>query len=192
VDTLTRYNVTVEDKQYKIDLTKTENQEQFMVKIDDKPYKLELNNKFEYDTPVQIKLGEKIFTIQVTRKDKQAPLQVKIQDIPITAEVKTQQAKSFSQPTTTPTPTLTNVKTPTSEVATEGEVTAPMAGKIVSIRVKKDGTVKAGAVVCILEAMKMENEIVAQKDGTVKEVFVSTGSVVNKGDLLLVIAPSKD
>jgi biotin carboxyl carrier protein len=189
---LTRYSVIVADKQYEIDLTKTENQEFFMVKIDEKPRKLELKNKFEYDTPVQIQLGEKTFTIQVARKEKQASFQVKVQDIPITAEVKTQQANSFSQPATIHPSTLIPVKTSMDKVAAEGTVNAPMAGRIVSIRVKKGGTVKVGMVICILEAMKMENEIVAQKDGVVKEVFVSAGSVVNKGDPMFVIEPSED
>jgi biotin carboxyl carrier protein len=189
---LTKYTVAVEDKQYKIDLTKTEDQDHFMVKINDKPFKLEFKNKFEYDTPVQIRLGEKTYTVQIAKKEKQKAFQVKIKDIPINAEVKTQQAISFSQPTAMPTPTVKTVKTQTSKVEIEGAVTAPMAGKIVSIKVKKGQAVKAGAVVCILEAMKMENEIVAQKDGFIKEILVSIGTGVNKGDTMFVIGSSED
>jgi biotin carboxyl carrier protein len=188
---LTRYSVVVEEKQYEIDLTMTKNQELFMVKINEKPFKLELKNKFEYDAPMQIQLGEKTFTIQVARKEKQASFQVKVQDFPITAEVKPLQANSFPQPMTIPT-SLTPVKAFLDKAAAEGTVNAPMAGRIVSIRVKKGGTVRVGMVICILEAMKMENEIVAQRDGFVKEVFVSTGSVVNKGDPMFVIEPSED
>jgi biotin carboxyl carrier protein len=189
---LTRYTVAVEDKQYKIDLTKTEDQEHFMVRINDKPYKLELENKFQYDTPVQVKLGEKIFTIQIAKKEKQTAFQVKIKDISISAEVKTQQVNSFSQPAAISTPTVKAVKTQTDKVTIEGAVTAPMAGKIVSIRVKKGEAVKAGAVVCILEAMKMENEIVAPRDGLIKEIFMSIGTGVNKGDPMFIIEPSED
>jgi len=189
---LTKYNVTIEGKQYKIDLTKTEDQERFMVKIDDKPYKLELEKEFEYDAPVQIKLGEKTFTIQIAKKERQAAFQVKIKDIFVNAEVKTQQVNSFSQPVATPTPVIAAVKTQIGKVAIEGAVTAPMAGKIVSIKVKKGEAVKTGKVICILEAMKMENEMVAQKDGFVKEILVSAGASVNKGDPVFVIESSED
>jgi biotin carboxyl carrier protein len=192
VDTLTKYTVAVEGKQYKIDLTKTEDQEHFMVKINDKPYKLELENKFQYDTLLQVRLGEKTFTIQIAKKGKQTAFQVKIKDIPINAEVKTQQVNSISQPAVVPTPTVKAVKTQMDKVTIEGEVTAPMAGKIVSIRVKKGEAVRAGMVVCILEAMKMENEIAAPKDGFVKEILVSIGTGVNKGDPMFVIGPSED
>jgi len=192
---LTKYNVVVEGKQYRIDLAKTENQEHFAVKIDDKPYKLELSSKFEYDKPIEVRLDSKTFTIQVTKNQKQAPLQMRIQDIPITAEVKTQQLNSFPQITTMSTAPPMNtavVKTQTEKATNQGAIIAPMAGKIVAIKVKKGDQVKAGAVVCILEAMKMENEIVAQKDGYVKEILVSTGAGVNKGDQLFIIEPSKN
>jgi biotin carboxyl carrier protein len=62
-----------------------------------------------------------------------------------------------------------------------------MAGKIVSVKVRDGDPVKIGTVLCILEAMKMENEIIAPKAGTVQEVNVSEGSTVNEGDILIVI-----
>ena len=189
---MTKYTVAVEDKQYKIDLTRTEDQEHFTVKINDKSYKLKLENTLQYDAPMPIKFGEKTFIIQITKKEKQTAFQVKIKDILFNAEVKTQQVNTFSQPAAMPTPTVEAAKTKTANLAIEGAVTAPMAGKIVSIRVKKGETVKAGAVVCILEAMKMENEIVAQRDGCVKDVLVSIGAGVNKGDTMFVIGPSED
>ena len=190
---MTKYTVVVEGKQYRIDVAKTENQEHFAIKMDDKPHKLELKDKFEYDTPIQIRLDEKIFIIQVTKKDKQALFQIKVKDIPINAEVKPHLINSLPQPATASAPAaLIAVKPATGKTVNEGAVAAPMAGKIVSIRVKKGEAVKAGAVVCILEAMKMENEIVAQKDGLVKEIFVSMGAGVNKGDPLFVVEPSKD
>ncbi len=64
---------------------------------------------------------------------------------------------------------------------------APMAGKIVSVRVKKGDAVKMGAVLCVLEAMKMENEIGAPRAGAVQEVNVAEGSSVSEGDVLFVV-----
>ena len=63
-------------------------------------------------------------------------------------------------------------------------VEAPMPGTILDVKVQVGATVKAGDVLCILEAMKMENEILAPQDGTVKSV-VTKGSTVNTGDILV-------
>ena len=67
-------------------------------------------------------------------------------------------------------------------------VNAPMPGNILRIDGAKGDTVKAGQVLVILEAMKMENEIVAPKDGTVAQVVTSKGAVVDTGSPLIVIA----
>jgi biotin carboxyl carrier protein len=67
-------------------------------------------------------------------------------------------------------------------------VTAPMPGNILRVDVAQGDTVKAGQILVILEAMKMENEIVAPKDGTVAQVVTSKGSVVDTGAPLVVIA----
>jgi biotin carboxyl carrier protein len=66
-------------------------------------------------------------------------------------------------------------------------ISAPMPGNINDIKVKEGEGVKAGAVLLILEAMKMENEIVAPCDATVGKIHVATGSQVNAGDILMVL-----
>ncbi len=67
-------------------------------------------------------------------------------------------------------------------------VTAPMPGTILKVNVKDGQAVKAGTVLVVLEAMKMENEIMAPKDGTVTQVVVSKGSTVDTGAPLVVLA----
>ena len=64
-------------------------------------------------------------------------------------------------------------------------VKAPMPGNILDVKVKAGASVKAGDVLVILEAMKMENEIVAPQDGTVASVNVNKGDTVNSGDTLV-------
>ena len=71
---------------------------------------------------------------------------------------------------------------------TGGEaVKAPMPGNILRVAVKAGDSVKEGQLLCVLEAMKMENEIMAPKAGTVAQVLVSKGSTVNTGDTMVVL-----
>ena len=68
-----------------------------------------------------------------------------------------------------------------------GAVSVPMQGTIVKILVEVGQEVEAGATVCVLEAMKMENNITADKAGTVKEIKVAPGDSVGSGDVVVVI-----
>jgi biotin carboxyl carrier protein len=67
-----------------------------------------------------------------------------------------------------------------------GAVKAPLTGTVTTVNVKAGDAVKKGQVLMILEAMKMENEILALSDCTVKEVLVSAGKQVEAGDTLCV------
>ncbi|MBQ6213890.1 MAG: biotin/lipoyl-binding protein [Oscillospiraceae bacterium] len=77
---------------------------------------------------------------------------------------------------------------PAQAVAAGEAIKSPMPGNILQIKVSQGQHVNEGDVVIILEAMKMENEIVASKSGTVAQVLVSKGSVVETGSPLIVIA----
>ncbi|MEE1278520.1 MAG: biotin/lipoyl-containing protein, partial [Acutalibacteraceae bacterium] len=65
---------------------------------------------------------------------------------------------------------------------------APMPGTINAVKVSNGQAVKKGDVLVVLEAMKMENEIMAPCDGTVSSVPATKGATVNTGDVLCVIA----
>ncbi|MGA9283845.1 MAG: acetyl-CoA carboxylase biotin carboxyl carrier protein subunit, partial [Solirubrobacteraceae bacterium] len=68
-------------------------------------------------------------------------------------------------------------------------VTAPFAGVVVAVEYRPGGSVRAGGVVVVLEAMKMEHEILAEAGGVVSRVEVAVGDAVQEGELLLVLTP---
>ena len=66
-------------------------------------------------------------------------------------------------------------------------VLAPIAGKLLDIKVKVGDAVKKGEIVAVIEAMKLENEVPSTADGIVKEVKAAKGNTVNNGDVLIVL-----
>ncbi len=67
------------------------------------------------------------------------------------------------------------------------KVEIPITGKITSVDVSQGSVVKEGDVLCLIEAMKMENPILAPVGGTVTEITISSGQVVEVGDLVAII-----
>lgn len=104
----------------------------------------------------------------------------------ITAEeAKKSAAPAPSAPAPVPAPAPAPASAPASEGATT--VSSPMPGTILSVSVSAGSTVKKGDILMILEAMKMENEIMAPCDGRVASVGVQQGASVKTGDMLCVI-----
>jgi acetyl-CoA/propionyl-CoA carboxylase, biotin carboxylase, biotin carboxyl carrier protein len=66
-------------------------------------------------------------------------------------------------------------------------LTSPLQGTVLKVAVEKGANVEEGALICVIEAMKMENEITAHKAGTVAELPISAGAPVSNGDTLVVI-----
>lgn len=76
---------------------------------------------------------------------------------------------------------------PAGAVAEGTKVPSPLPGNVLQVKVSVGQAVKAGDVLVIIEAMKMENEIAAPSDGVVKQIVAEKGAVVATGDTLLVI-----
>ena len=95
------------------------------------------------------------------------------------------------QQSTTPAPIQNtkqeNNKTPIALPVNGTTVTAPLPGTITQVKVSQGQKIKRGDLLCMLEAMKMENEIAAPVDGIVVNVVTGQGSAVQTGDILIVI-----
>ena len=89
-------------------------------------------------------------------------------------------------PTAAPAPAAAPAA-PTAVAAGE-VVAAPMPGNILKVNCSQGQAVKAGDILVVLEAMKMENEILAPRDGTVAQVVTTKGAVVDTGAPLVVLA----
>lgn len=87
-----------------------------------------------------------------------------------------------------PAPVSAPAAAPAAAAPAAGEqITAPMPGTILAVNVSTGQAVKKGEVLMILEAMKMENEIMCPRDGVVASVHTSKGSAVESGALLCVL-----
>ena len=83
---------------------------------------------------------------------------------------------------------FTKAETPKAAYAGATAVNAPLPGNILKVKATQGSAVKKGDLLCVLEAMKMENEILAPADGTVTAVYAKEGTSVNTGDVLFELA----
>ncbi len=102
-------------------------------------------------------------------------------------EVAVEEITGAAAPVAVPAPVVAPAA-PVAAAPAGGEtVSAPMPGTILDVKAKAGDAVKSGQVLLILEAMKMENEIMAPRDGVVKAMNVAKGATVNTGDVLCVL-----
>ena len=112
-------------------------------------------------------------------------------------EIEGGKATGTKKPAVAPAPQATGLsvtpKTPIASkpaaapAATGAKVTCPLPGTVIAIKVKEGDTVAAGQTLLVLEAMKMENNIDAERGGVVKQILVAAGATVMEGDVLIVI-----
>lgn len=85
----------------------------------------------------------------------------------------------------TTTPSAAPAPAPAPSAATGDTLKAPIQGTVLKINVKPGQSVSAGEVVCVIEAMKLENDIVSDRDGVIGEVFVRERDTVDNGQELI-------
>ena len=124
----------------------------------------------------KVTLNGKTYEVEA---EKGAPMPETVYTAPAAAPAPA--AEAPAAPATAPAPAV-------APAAVSGTVvSSPLPGNVLAIEVNPGEAVKAGQVLVLIEAMKMENEIVAPCDGVVKQILVNKGAVVATGDKLLVI-----
>ena len=180
-----KHNILINRKRHRVELLRIDRGLLFLVEVDDRVYKVELLNEFNYGTPVSMRIGGKPYRVELEEVDKSKPFSVKVNDKLFRAEF---EVVSKSQPKIIEKPLPATLRRPTAKITTEKSVvTASMPGRVVLLKVEVGDSVKEGDTLCVLEAMKMENEIAAPMPGIVKEIRVSEGAGVDRGDALVLI-----
>ena len=169
------YDLTLDDKTHRVELKKLDEGGLLIVKVGDESFTLKVSqdedglwcvNDTYADHAVRIlkRTGSKI-----SLEFNDGPREIEWTRVRKDAEVKTAAAG------------------PNTGKKVTGGIYPPMPGKITEVHVKVGDNVKRGQTVCILEAMKMFNELKAPSNGSVKEVHVESGSNVTPDSLLILI-----
>ena len=148
-----------------------------------KQYKFKINGN-DYNVAINYTNGN-LADVTVNGVSYQVEMENSMPAAPAAAPV--QAAPQASAPA--PQPAAAAAPAPAAKPAGEGKaVTSPLPGVIIEVSVKEGDTVAAGQKVAVLEAMKMENEIQAEKAGVVTKIHVSKGDSVLEGASIVTIA----
>ena len=150
-----------------------------------KQYKFKINGN-DYNVAINSTNGN-LADVTVNGVSYQVEMENSMPTAPAAAPV--QAAPQASAPAPAPQPAAAAAPAPAAKPAGEGKaVTSPLPGVIIEVSVKEGDTVAAGQKVAVLEAMKMENEIQAEKAGVVTKIHVSKGDSVLEGASIVTIA----
>ena len=146
-----------------------------------KTYKFKINGK-DYDVTIGEAEG-KMLQVNVNGAD----YQVELKNAPASAPAAPAAAPAAAAPAAA-TPAPAAPAAPKAPTGAGEKVNSPLPGVIVEVSVKEGQAVKSGQKVAVLEAMKMENEISAPKDGTITAIHVNKGDSILEGAPIVTIA----
>lgn len=153
---------------------KTDTGRPFDITVNKTTHEVAIRKVREDGTIMTLLVDHKVIPIEVERRGDGMPVKVFLKGVPFDVEI----AKVAS----------TRFKPVPPERDISGAVCANLPGQIVRILVREGEPVQPGTPLAILDAMKMENEILSPKSGTVRKVVVSANQVLAKGDLILEIS----
>jgi len=175
----------VNGRRHKIRLIRLQKGLPFLIEVNGKKTQVEFTEEFRFGSPFSLKIGNKHHKVELNKINRDAPFSIRINDK--TYVVKNERARTIPPPVFKPSLPTPEKKRARKMVSERGAITAPMPGRVVLLRVMVGDSVHIGEPLCVLEAMKMENEITAPRAGTVREILVSEGASVNSGDSLFII-----
>jgi len=178
-------NILVNGKKYKIKLLKPDKGTHLLAEVNGKKYEVGSTNNPNPNTQFSIKIGNRSYKIELEKTHRNAPFPIKVNDKLFMVQYETpNQATSLQKKE----PTLSTImRKPVRKLVEEDMIVSPMPGTIVSLQTKVGDSVKVGDVVCVLEAMKMENEITSPLAGIIEEIRIKEGDKVDKGKALIKI-----
>lgn len=183
---LSEYNLLINKKPRKVKLPDLRKKTAFRIEVNGKAVEVELSENIDYDKPFFIKVDGKPYKVEIGRGEIGGLITVKVDGVPYPAQFENK--NRIVPQALKPTLPIIEKKLVKTQVSDKGVIAASMPGKVVLLRVKAEDHVRAGDVLLVLEAMKMENEIATPISGFVKEVKVSEGSAVNIGDIMVVVS----
>ena len=167
-----RYQVTVGDRVLSVVVTEAE--EGLRVQVDDGPTVPVILSRPQDDELYALVVGDRTVAALVAGHDE--AYTVVLDGEPFDVTVQDERAARLASAAAAGRPGTS-----------EATVTAPMPGLVVAVHVEPGQAVAKGTSLVVLQAMKMENELTARDDATVKEVLVSPGQTVDQGEVLVTL-----
>jgi biotin carboxyl carrier protein len=143
------------------------------IQVEKKTYQVKIVETGANGIIKTVMINHRMYRVNVNRRGDGFPEEVILKGVPYKVQIEKIESTRYRPPP------------PTKLIP--GDVTASMPGQVISLMLEEGAKVKEGQLVLILEAMKMENEIVAPKSGILKKVTAKEGALVMKGDLLFEI-----
>jgi biotin carboxyl carrier protein len=150
----------------------------FTVNVNDREYRICIRKTHPDGRIKSLLINNRVYPVEVLRHGDGSPYRVYLKGVPFDVNVESVES--------------TRVKPETPERNISGEICSVLPGQVIKYFYKEGESVQMGQPLLILEAMKMENEILAPKSGIIEKIHVKEGVVVAKGDLLVEIADNKE
>ena len=169
-----KYQVRQQETRYSINIDgKYDFTQNAPVQVDKKTYQVKIIETDANGAMKTVMINNRMYRMSVSRRGDGFPEEVILKGIPYKVEIEKIESTRYRPPS------------PPKHIP--GDVMANMPGQVISLMLEEGEQVEEGQVVLILEAMKMENEIIAPKSGVLTKMNVKEGSQVMKGDQLFEI-----
>ena len=169
-----KYQVRQQDTRHSVDIEgKYDFTQNAPIQVDKKTFQVKIVETDANGAMKTVMINNRLYRLSVKRRGDGFPEEVILKGIPYKVEIEKIESTRYRPPP------------PPKHIP--GDVAANMPGQVISLMLPEGAAVEEGQVVLILEAMKMENEIIAPKSGILKKMKVQEGSLVMKGDLLFEI-----